>query len=428
MTPAHLALGYLLLGVIWIVTSDAAMSWITGQGNPWVYGQIGKGVGFIVITAGLLWLLLVRYMQALAHSHNQLRESEERYRMIIETAMEGIVILNCSGEVTFANTQMAHLLNYRPADMLGRHVTEFVDPDVLPHVRAQLERRWQGEAAQYETRYMTQDGRRVWAIVTSQPIVDTHGEVTGALATVTDITQRIAAEEKLRESEQRYRDLADSRKLLLNELDHRVKNNLAGLHALLSMYARSAKTVDDFAEFMRQKLVAMTTVHEMIAAANWEPIRLSDLIRHTSEQFRGPGPEDLTISVDGPTVTIGPRQAGPLIMILHELFTNSRKHGAYSRSGGLIEISWNLREQDKQQRLLVLQWTESGGPEIREPNPAGLGLGLVQGFTQHELNGRFVHEFKPDGFRGTLEGLLEAVPAESADKQSAEAGAAPRHR
>lgn len=350
-----------------------------------------------------------------------LQQSENRYRMLIETAMEGVVVIDRAARILFVNPQMGKLLDYAVSEMVGRPVAQFIDPDLRDDLEQRLERRWRGEAEQYETRFVCKDGSLRWVILTTNPIFDAEGAVTGALGMATDITQRVAAETKLRESEQRYRALADSRKLLLNELDHRVKNNLAGLHALLSMYARSAKSVEDFAEFMRQKLVAMTTVHEMVAAAKWEPIRLRELIRHTSEQFRVPGSQQQTIDLQGPALTVPPRQAGPLIMILHELLTNSRKHGAYSQAGGHITIAWEADSRPDGRRSLTLRWVESGGPAIREPATAGLGLGLVEGFVRHELDGSFAYDLNSQGFRCTIDSVLDKPDPASSSSQ-------PNHR
>lgn len=397
----------------------------------WVWEQ-GRAVGDASVLEGFI-TDITDHMQ----TQRALEKSEKRHRMLIETAMEGVVIIDRSARVQSANPQMANLLGCTVDELTGRRITDFVEPALKDDVNERLERRWRGEAEQYETRYRRKDGSRIWAIVTTNPIFEEDGRVSGALGMVTDITQRVAAEQKLRDSEQRYRALAASRKLLLNELDHRVKNNLAGLHALLSMYARRAESVGGFAEFMRQQLVAMTTVHEMIASANWEPIRLRDVVHHASSQFRLAEADGRTISLEGPTVTIAPRQAGPLIMVLHELFTNCRKHGAYAEATGHVAVAWEVEDSANGRRHLTLRWAESCGADgdgaeaATEPISPGLGLGLVAGFTQHELGGSFTYERDAEGFRCTLTGILDAPPTPSGEPgaDEAEAGyAAPREK
>jgi hypothetical protein len=147
-----------------------------------------------------------------------------------------------------------------------------------------------------------------------------------------------SAEAALQESEQAHRALAENRKLLLAELNHRVKNNLAGLFSLVSMYAATATQVNDFAEAIRGKLMAMKTVHELIASSGWKPVDLQTLVRTISEMFLTREMSVYPIAFRGEAVQLSPYQAGAVAMIVQELLTNSRKHGALARPGGSIEM------------------------------------------------------------------------------------------
>lgn len=139
-----------------------------------------------------------------------LRESEKRYRSIVDTASEGIWIVDKEYRTTYTNTRMGEMLGYSPEEMLGCHVLDFVfDEDRLLMQRRFAERR-DGKKEVYDLRYRRQDGSAVWLLVSTNALLDATGQFTGALAMFTDITERRAVEEALRESEVRLRSVIDT--------------------------------------------------------------------------------------------------------------------------------------------------------------------------------------------------------------------------
>jgi PAS domain S-box-containing protein len=139
-----------------------------------------------------------------------LRQSENQFRRIVETANEGIWILDAEARVALVNERMADLLGYRPEEMRGRFKWEFVFPEDEPFVRKLFLRRRAGIREQADVRFRRKDGRPVWTLLAAQPLFDPGGRFQGALDMFSDLTDRKHAEDALRESEARLRLLADT--------------------------------------------------------------------------------------------------------------------------------------------------------------------------------------------------------------------------
>ena len=142
----------------------------------------------------------VRQQQALQHG-------EERYRRIVETAEEGIWMIDGQGVTTFVNPKLARMLGYSVLEMLGRPMQDFMDDTARELARTNLRRREAGIAEQHDFRLQRHDGSVLWTAMSTSPLYDEQGQYAGALAMVTDITQRRAAEEALRAGEERFRSL-----------------------------------------------------------------------------------------------------------------------------------------------------------------------------------------------------------------------------
>jgi len=144
-----------------------------------------------------------------------LRQSEMRYRRIVETTNEGVWLLDSTLHNSYINRQMAEMLGYEPEEMLGRSVFDFYFPEDVEHKKQVLTRRQQGLREQIEERLRRKDGSDLWVRLAATPVCKSNGEFDGALAMVCDITERKRAEEAVRESEQRFGSLADTAPVLI---------------------------------------------------------------------------------------------------------------------------------------------------------------------------------------------------------------------
>ncbi len=143
------------------------------------------------------------------------RRSEQRFRLIVEAAQEGIWTIDTENRTTYANRYMAEMLGHTVDEMMGKHVNEFLDEEGRRFVARNLEQRRQGISDVHDLKLIHKDGRPVWTMLSSNPMYDEEGHYIGALATVTDITQRRAAEEQVRQLNQ--------------ELEHRIAERTAQL-------------------------------------------------------------------------------------------------------------------------------------------------------------------------------------------------------
>jgi two-component sensor histidine kinase len=186
---------------------------------------------------------------------------------------------------------------------------------------------------------------------------------------------------------------------LLAELDHRVKNTLATIVALTERSGDHAVDLEDYRSKVIGRVRAIASTHESLARANWKSMRVGDVVVMTLAPFASPGTEQLLAS--GDTATLAASRIGPLTVVLHELATNAAKHGAWSRQGGRVDVSWARMENG----MLRLSWRESGGPAPSAPSAQptrGYGLRLIEGTVGHEFGGRTEIDLRREGLVCTL--------------------------
>ena len=303
----------------------------------------------------------------------------ERLQNLIDTAQEGIWIIDASGRTTFANPRMAEMLGYETDEMLGRPVFEFMSSDRQAEARGNLERRRNGIAEEHDFEFRRKDGTAVWTLLATNPVHDKDGTVVGALAMVTDITERKRAEQH--------------QSLLLHELDHRVKNTLATVLALNDLTMENAESLDAFRSAFAGRVQAMARTHEALARARWQEVSLDEIVSTVLAPL-GAG-EVSRIAARGDAIRVSPRAITPLALALNELGTNALKHGALSCSGGGVTVEWRLPKGGE----FTLSWTERDGPTATVPPERGTGLRLISGLIEHELEGAVSVEFPPEGLR-----------------------------
>ena len=143
-------------------------------------------------------------------AEERLCENEAKYRRIVETAMEGIWQIDEHNRTTFVNRQMAEMLGYRVDEMMGHSLYEFMDEEAKLEAKAAVERRRQGVSEQHEFRFQRKDGASLWTSMSTNPFIDQAGRYTGALALVSDITQRKSDKVRIEAAERRLRNVMDS--------------------------------------------------------------------------------------------------------------------------------------------------------------------------------------------------------------------------
>lgn len=234
-----------------------------------------------------------------------------------------------------------------------------------------------------------------------EPATDLPEQRSPELQYLADQASSIA---ELVETEQHLRseatDNAERLRLLLNEVDHRVKNNLAAIVGLVQRGTLSADTSRELAQGLLDRIMSMSRTHEALAGAEWSGVSLTEDLPRILEA-NGNGEQPPQIRFDGPDVTIPPNEATPLCMALSELVMNARKHGALSVDGGHVDLQWR-----RQKGGLRFDWTELGGPAPlldHDDDGVGAGLVLVRGLVEYQLGGTVEIDFRTEGFAASLD-------------------------
>ena len=213
-----------------------------------------------------------------------------------------------------------------------------------------------------------------------QPIRDSDGVVVGIFVEGSDVTERVRAEEQ--------------RKLLLDELNHRVKNTLATVQSIAAQTVRATPDPVAFRTAFESRLMALSGVHNVLTSANWEGARLDELLGLELSPY-GAG----RFSLDGPSVRLSAQEALTFALVTHELATNAAKYGALSVPEGQVAVAWSVAHDDAGRRRLTLDWRESGGPTVVAPTRHGFGSRLIQRSIQVDMNGETTMAFDPEGLR-----------------------------
>jgi two-component sensor histidine kinase len=190
--------------------------------------------------------------------------------------------------------------------------------------------------------------------MTVSPIRDAGGKVVGASKIARDITERKQAEA--------------TRQLLLNELNHRVKNTLASVQAIVQQTLRHAHDPIEFSISFGGRVQSLARVNSLLSDTSWQGADLRDLIR---DQVQSGAMDETRVRIWGPSVRLDPQMALHLALMLHELGTNSCKYGALSVASGCVTVTWTTDD------ALHIEWKERGGPLVVTPSRSGFGLTLI---------------------------------------------------
>src|SRR6185295_13814827 len=168
----------------------------------------------------------------------------------------------------------------------------------------------------------------------------------------------------------------ETQRLLINELQHRVKNSLASVQAIMQHTLRSTSSPEQFATSFSGRIQSLSRVHSLLSNTQWQGADMRDVIR--DQLCSGPADETRVIAW-GPGIQLAPQIALHLALIVHELGTNSAKYGALASPEGHVSISWKLADNQ-----LQLHWTERGGPPVKAPSRYGFGMTLIEQSAQAE--------------------------------------------
>jgi PAS domain S-box-containing protein len=324
-------------------------------------------------------------------AEQRLRDSEARYRdiaAIVESSEDAIVAKNLDSIITSWNQGAERLFGYTAEEAIGKPVTMLIPTerhDEEPTILARIRR---GERVEhYETLRQRKDGSIVEISLTISPVRNPEGKIIGASKIARDITERRQAEERQR--------------LLLREMDHRVKNLFALSSGMVALSARSAKTPQQLSLAVQDRLAALAKAHALTLQKPSEDghrteqsITLHALLGTILLPYGGRTDDDRArVVISGPDIPIAGSAITSFALLLHEFATNAAKYGALSTPPGTIDIV--CAEDDGQ---FALTWTERGGPRVENQiDGDGFGTLLARATVKGQLGGEISRDWKPDG-------------------------------
>ncbi|MCK4910972.1 MAG: PAS domain S-box protein, partial [Thermodesulfovibrionales bacterium] len=323
----------------------------------------------------------IRVEEGLQHSIRQLQ-------LVTDKVSDVFWTMDRSGALIYVSPSVQRMFGYTPEEADGKTLGELLRPEsleiALRAFKERLRREETGDPDNSEHRYelmaRRKDGSTFWAEVTSSPMRDSEGRLTGFLGITRNIHERKLAEEQLKNSEEQLRASLGQKNILLHEVHHRVKNNLAIISALLSLQVRQTgdQKLKELCTESQSRIHAMAYVHEQLymqddmETVNFESYAegLAYYLRHTYRLSEN----DVSLSTDIESITLGLNILIPCGLILNELITNSLKH-ALTDTGGL-RISIALHQSGDGLVNLIMGDNGPGLPEGLDPFSENKGLGM----------------------------------------------------
>jgi len=268
--------------------------------------------------------------------------------------------------------------------------TEHFRRRVLPEDLARIERETAAaleaglDLVTYEFRIVRPDGAIRWIEGAARFLFGQDGSARRMVGTNVDVTERKIGEEHQR--------------LLINELNHRVKNTLAIVQAIAWQSFRAGGLAPAMRDAFEGRLAALAAAHDVLTRQNWEGGSIAHIVAEaTAPHHAGDG----RLTAEGPTVDVEPKTAVALGLAMHELATNAVKYGALSTPAGRVDVRWRAEGG-----LLRLTWRETGGPPVCGPIERGFGARLLEQGLAGELGGTVTLDFRPEGLVCEVEAAL----------------------
>jgi two-component system CheB/CheR fusion protein len=331
----------------------------------------------------------------LSEKVDELDRANSDLRNLLDSTQIATVFLDRHLIIRGFTPAVGNIYNLIPSDH-GRPLTDIVSRLRYDGLRADV-------ATVLDTllpleRRVTRDDGRMHYLMRILPYRSRESVVSGTLVTFLDVSSIVKAEEHQR--------------LLVDELNHRVKNMLTVVISLASQTLRRSATLEEFSESFIGRVRALTASYTLLSGEKWLGVSLRDLLVEETRPDRAESTRNIVM--EGPEIRLSAAGALAMGMAIHELATNAVKHGALSAPEGVVTISWRL-ETDGEQAEFVLRWIETGGPPVVPPERRGFGITLIERGFAHELSGHATMAFEPEGVRATLRAPARTALANDPD-------------
>jgi PAS domain S-box-containing protein len=316
---------------------------------------------------------------------------------IVDSSFDAIIGKNLDSVITSWNAAAERLFGYTAAEAIGQPVLMLIPEHLRGEEAEIIARIRRGEqVASFETRRRRKNGNLVWVSLTISPVRNADGSIIGASKIARDITASKESERQIR--------------LLMREVNHRVKNQFAVILSMIRETGKRSATPREFEERIRDRIMALARSHDLLVASEWSGASLRELAEESLNPF---GHED-RIGFDGPALVVQPNAVQHIGLAFHELGTNSAKHGALAGDSGSVAIRWAIRRPIRGHPEFELTWDEAFTPSTTaqlegEAPRKGFGTVVLQRVTPQSLNGSASFERTPGHVRWALTAPLETV-------------------
>jgi PAS domain S-box-containing protein len=324
---------------------------------------------------------------ARAKAEAQASSIEEGYRRIFEQTSDLVFTADLEQVITDCNPAAAAALGLARSEVLGRSIGDFVSIEDLELTREMLRQKIEnGGTTRYELRVRNAQGQQLFWEMNSGLTYDEEFRPVGLHVLARDITAR-----KRWDHHQR---------LLVAELNHRVKNTLSIVQSLAHQSFTPGSLPEDAIAAYEGRLSALAAAHNLLTRENWEAASMEEVIRAAVSPFCPAN----RCKADGPAVRLPPQAAVSVALAMHELATNAAKYGALASGKGSIEVTWTTSGDAFQ-----LQWSERGGPAVEQPSASGFGTRLITRVLGADLKASIQFDFHPDGLVCQVVGTIPEV-------------------
>jgi PAS domain S-box-containing protein len=302
-------------------------------------------------------------------------------REILDAQLEMVCRFTADGKILFVNRAYAATLGHAPDELTGQNLWAYVTEEDHAHVSRMLDQLTPAAPElTIENRFETAQGPR-WVLWRNHALAfDEAGRWCEAQSTGIDITERKHLEEQL--------------ELLVDELNHRVKNTLMVVQAMAHQTFRGTSLPAQPVATFNNRLAALSGAHDTLSRTSWTGATLADIVR---QGLLICGADDTRLDIGGPEVVMPSNATVSLVMVLHELATNAMKYGALSTMVGKVSIRWAVEHTPDGISTATIEWRESGGPEVVKPTRRGFGSRLVSEAVPRQLGGTVLLDYVPAG-------------------------------
>jgi PAS domain S-box-containing protein len=316
----------------------------------------------------------------------------QRAASIVECSHDAIIGEDLNGTIISWNRSAERMFGYMAEEVIGKPVTILFPAGQPSEKLAPVEPISHSDRIENcETVRQDKNGRRVDVSSTISPIIDPHGRIIGASSICRDVSERKRVEMR--------------QQLLLAELDHRVKNILYQVSAVVKSSHQGSLTAEAFLQSIDGRIRSMAAAHTLLSQSGWTRVDIDVLVRNQLAPYLN----FANIGFGGTDITLGAIETQALARVLHELATNAAKYGALSVPDGRVSVTWDRRSNGNEARL-EFEWRESDGPAVGHAKPVGYGTNLIRNLIPHELGGEVDLVFGTNGVTCRIE-----CPVDGAD-------------